>query len=126
MQLLSNNCDNGRLLKKETIGTVEKGATHYLYENSSEILDESQFTFQTTFWTQFYILLCRMFLQIWRNKSVLIMQTIHHIFSAIALGSIFNGIGNDAQMIRSNFNFCLASIVFFVYTYAMVPVLSCE
>lgn len=85
-----------------------------------------EFKFPTSFWTQFSIIIGRMFLQMKRNNVILIMQAIHHIFSALVLGSIFYGIGNDAKMIRSNFNFCLAMMVFFIYTYAMVPILHCK
>lgn len=131
-QTLSQNCNNGRLLLKDTneIFTYTETALCYendgVYRDTTQIIDNMEFTFPTSFWTQFIVLLKRMMLQIVRNKSVLIMQSIHHVVSAIILGVIFCGIGNDAKMARSNFNFCLASMVFFVYTYAMVPVLSCK
>lgn len=78
-----------------------------------------------SFSTQFRILLGRMLLQRWRSKATLRLQLIHHVVSGILLGGIFFGIGNDSAMALSNFKFCISILVFFVYTYAMVPVLTC-
>lgn len=78
-----------------------------------------------SFCTQFWILLTRMFTQKWRSKATLRLQIIHHVMSGILLGGIFFGMGNDAAMAISNFKFCISILVFFVYTYAMVPVLTC-
>lgn len=125
IEMLSLECNNGQKKDKHKLmASTEKLAI--LEDDVNESYNERQFEFASNFWSQFYILTSRMLLQTRRNKSVLIMQTIHHIFSALALGTIFMGIGNDASMVRSNFNFCLAAMVFFVYTYAMVPVLTCK
>lgn len=84
------------------------------------------FRFPTSFWTQFSILLGRMFLQMRRNKPMLVIQLLHHILSAILVGSIFYKIGDNAGQMIANFKYCLSIVAFFMYTYVMVPVLICK
>uniref|UniRef100_S4NIB2 ABC transporter n=3 Tax=Pararge aegeria TaxID=116150 RepID=S4NIB2_9NEOP len=79
--------------------------------------------FPTTFMTQFKILIKRMFTQTIRNSLSLWIQLLHHVSAAGLLGGIFFMIGNDGNAPIANFKFCLSCVVFFMYTYIMIPVL---
>jgi hypothetical protein len=54
------------------------------------------------------------------------IQLLHHVLSAFLIGNIFLSVGNDAETPIVNFKFCLCCLVFFMYTYVMIPVLLCE
>ncbi|CAH1407324.1 unnamed protein product [Nezara viridula] len=80
--------------------------------------------FAVPFWMQFRLLLSRMMIQKRRHKGGLWLQVIHHIFSALLIGCIFQGVGQDARRPFDNFKFVLCVSVFFMYTHCMVPVLT--
>lgn len=82
--------------------------------------------YPVSLWTQFNILLGRMFLQLSRNKSVLYIQFFHHLASALLMGGIFYGIGNNASQMVSSFKLLLCVTVFFMYTYAMTATIACK
>lgn len=130
MSILSSGIDNGKIAnftgKEDSLRTTtNENCIDYIQKEVShnEILE---FNYPTSFWTQFYILISRMFLQMKRNKSVMSFQIVHHVLSGFLLGAVFLGVGRDAALVISNFNFCLATLVFFMYTYAMAPILICE
>lgn len=72
---------------------------------------------------QFKILFARMLLQLIRNKTMLITQFVHHLFSGILIGLIYLGTGEDATQTFAIFKYCVCLNVFYMYTYTMVPVL---
>lgn len=120
-QILSTAISNGKIEKRNS------------QETSKSLPSLLQLDFPTytnnrrpTFFNQFSILLKRMLLQKCRSLPTLQLQLIHHIVSGLLLGGIFFNVGNDASMAISNFKFCISILVFFVYTYAMIPVLTCK
>lgn len=108
--------------------------------------------FPTTFWQQFWILLKRKLLQqirgrvsevIWSRPIYLLLictylvlfgflQTalslllFQHLVSGVLTGTMFFGLGDNAVRFLDNFKFLLCVMVFFMYTYLMVPVLLCK
>ncbi|KAL4713602.1 hypothetical protein ACJJTC_016685 [Scirpophaga incertulas] len=129
---LSEQCQNGKLCRKLDRLTARGGRKPVLHSDESiqrifvEHVAKEQtqkMEFATTFFTQFIILSKRMFLQNKRNSMSLWIQLIHHVISASLLGSIFFLVGNDANAPIVNFKFCLSCVVFFMYTYIMIPVL---
>jgi len=56
-------------------------------------------------------------------QTSLWIQFGHHLFSALILGAIFYGVGNDGSRPFDNFKFCISVLIFFMYTYTMAPVL---
>lgn len=127
--ILSSGIDNGKIgngiCKEDSLKTaIKENGFDYIQKEVSRN-EDTDFNFPTTFWTQFYIIISRMFLQMKRNKSVMCYQIGHHVLSGILLGAVFFGVGRDAALVIANFNFCLALLVFFVYTYGMAPVLIC-
>ncbi|KAJ2950237.1 hypothetical protein O0L34_g11599 [Tuta absoluta] len=129
---MSELCQNGKLCRKQDRMTVRGGRKPVLHSDDSiqrifvEHVAKEQLQkmeFPTTFFMQFAILTKRMFLQNKRNLVTIWIQLAHHVVSAVLLGSIFFQVGNDANVPVVNFKFCLSCLVFFMYTYIMIPVL---
>ncbi|XP_063893601.1 ATP-binding cassette subfamily G member 4 [Helicoverpa armigera] len=129
---LSELCQNGKLCRRLDRMTTRGGRKPVLHSDESiqriftehVAKDQSyKVEFPTTFWTQFTILSNRMFMQNLRNTSSHWIQFAHHTISAILLGSIFFNVGNNAAIPVVNFKFCISCLVFFMYTYTMIPVL---
>ncbi|XP_050680943.1 ATP-binding cassette sub-family G member 1 [Leptidea sinapis] len=79
--------------------------------------------YPTSYFDQFSIILCRMLLQISRNKQALWIQSIHHIGCAILIGVCFLNMANDGTQMFNHLKMCVGLVIFFVYTQIMVPVL---
>lgn len=131
--IFSSCIDNGKCNRTNAIDSKAFVLVSKIEENIDSVYgditqpqENISYEFATSFPTQFSVLIKRMFLQMSRNRSMIWIQIIHHLISGGLLGSIFFGIGNDASMVVSNFNFCLSVMVFFVYTHVMVPVLLCK
>ncbi|KPJ06939.1 ATP-binding cassette sub-family G member 4 [Papilio machaon] len=129
---MSELCQNGKLCRKLDRMTLRGGRKPVLHSDESiqrifvEHIAKEQLQkmeFPTTFLTQFFILTKRMFIQSRRNSITLWIQLVHHVVSAVLLGSIFLFVGNDAAVPIVNFKFCISVLVFFMYTYIMIPVL---
>ncbi|XP_049868321.1 ATP-binding cassette subfamily G member 4-like [Pectinophora gossypiella] len=128
----SELCQNGKLCRKLDRITARGGRKPVLHSDDSiqRIFGEhvakeqlQKMEFPTTFLTQFLILTKRMFIQNKRNATSLWIQLAHHVISALLLGSIFFMVGNNGSVPIVNFKFCLSCLVFFMYTYIMIPVL---
>ncbi|XP_046962539.1 ATP-binding cassette sub-family G member 1-like [Vanessa cardui] len=129
---MSELCQNGKITRKLDRMTLRGGRTPVLHSDESiqrifvEHVAKEQMQkmeFPTTFMTQFSILIYRMFKQSSRNSLNLWIQLIHHVSAAVLVGGIFFLIGNDGGNPITNFKFCLSCVVFFMYTYIMIPVL---
>ncbi|CAG4983640.1 unnamed protein product [Parnassius apollo] len=129
---MSELCQNGKLCRKLDRMTLRGGRKPVLHSDESiqrifvEHVAKEQLQkmeFPTTFLTQFIILTKRMFMQSRRNSVTLWIQLAHHVVSAVLLGSIFFLVGNDGSAPVVNFKFCISVVVFFMYTYIMIPVL---
>ncbi|XP_065210025.1 ATP-binding cassette subfamily G member 4-like [Planococcus citri] len=110
-------CARRKLCKKETLAVLPA-----VFENEDQSFEKS-LQFATSFGTQFCILYKRKLTQLRRDTTSLWIQFGHHLFSALLLGGIFIGVGNDGSRPFDNFKFCISVLVFFMYTYTMSPVL---
>ncbi|XP_041987112.1 ATP-binding cassette sub-family G member 1 [Aricia agestis] len=72
---------------------------------------------------QFSILLCRMLLQISRNRQALWIQAMHHTMCGFLIGLTFYKMANDGTQMFNHLKLCVGLIIFFAYTQIMVPVL---
>ncbi|OWR43521.1 putative ABC transporter [Danaus plexippus plexippus] len=86
-------------------------------------VQKSTSRFPTTYFQQFSILLCRMLLQISRNRQALWIQTIHHVMCAVLVGICFFKTANDGAQMFNHLKMCVGLVIFFAYTQIMVPVL---
>ncbi|KAJ3646426.1 hypothetical protein Zmor_024014 [Zophobas morio] len=77
---------------------------------------------KNTSWDQFKILLIRMWVQMWRNKSYLLLKVVLHIALGLLIGNMYIGIGEDGSKTIFNFGFYFNCIIYFMYI-PMMPVL---
>lgn len=127
IKALSVEMNDGRVNKWEKSAHPSNNNLDKLSECVySNTVVNADVSFPTSFWTQFNILLGRKLLQTRRNLSMLYIQLAHHLVSGALLGGIYWGVGNDAKFAIANFKFCLSCLVFFMYTYVMIPVLICK
>lgn len=129
--VLKDAIQNGKIVnvdrKPEDSPKIPEDSICCVYADTTEALEwETDIEFPTSSWTQFWVLLGRMFMQMRRNKPMLWIQLLHHILSGLIVGSIFFGIGDDAAQMLANFKYCMSVLAFFMYTYVMVPVLICK
>lgn len=129
--ILTNATQNGKteILDKEQTNAPKfsDDSICCVYADTTEAVEwETDIEFPTSAWTQFRVLLGRMFMQMRRNKPMLWIQLLHHVLSGLIVGSIFFGIGDDAAHMLANFKYCMSVLAFFMYTYVMVPVLICK
>ncbi|XP_066251768.1 ATP-binding cassette subfamily G member 4-like [Euwallacea similis] len=90
-----------------------------------QILDvqDNSFENQKCGWvTQFTILLMRMWKQMWRDKSYLLLRTILHILVGCLMGTLYLGMGKDGSKTVFNFGLYFTCLIFFMYI-PMMPVL---
>lgn len=95
-----------------------------IVNDGPSMLDEN--IIPVSIWGQLIILLSRTFLQMSRNRSVIIIQFLHHFASGLLIGGIFFKLGSDGNQTMAIFKYILSVNVFFMYTYVMVPVLVCK
>ncbi|XP_055839144.1 ATP-binding cassette sub-family G member 1 [Episyrphus balteatus] len=71
---------------------------------------------------QFRLLLRRMLIQMWRDKSYIKLKFIVTIALGMIVGGIYDGVGNDATKALFNFGFAFTIIIAYLYL-PMMPVL---
>ena len=107
--LLIEKIQNGSNLnyRKE----CEQNFSADIFKKSSDFKE-----FSSSYFNQVYYLMYRLFLTSIRNKSLLTMRFIVHIFFGFAIGLVYQHVGNNASMVRDNYNFLLISITAVLYT----------
>lgn len=79
-------------------------------------LCKSENIYATPFYRQLGILLLRTFLILWRDKSLTTIRFIIHLVTALLIGCLYQGIGNQAENALNNFRYCFYSIMFIMYS----------
>ncbi|XP_063698644.1 ATP-binding cassette sub-family G member 4 [Culicoides brevitarsis] len=79
-----------------------------------------KYTYPTSTWLQFYILLKRTFVSIIRDKTLTQMRLLAHVIVGAIIGMIYYDIGNDATKILSNSGCIFFTTLFTMFT-AMMP-----
>lgn len=72
--------------------------------------------YATPFYRQLGILLLRTFLILWRDKSLTMIRFIIHLITALLIGCLYYGIGNQAENALNNFRYCFYTIMFIMYS----------
>lgn len=82
--------------------------------------------YSTSFLRQFYYLLIRSFLLISRNPSLCMMRVLIHLFVAIFIGLLYQGVGSSAKNQMNNFKFVFYSVMFLMFTAFSSLQIQCE
>ncbi|XP_063235825.1 ATP-binding cassette sub-family G member 4-like [Bacillus rossius redtenbacheri] len=77
---------------------------------------EPSWDYPTSFCLQFYVLLKRTFLLLYRDKSLTQMRLVMHVIVGIIIGMLYFRIGNDANEYFNNFGFLFFSLMFLMFT----------
>ncbi|RZC36494.1 Coagulase domain containing protein [Asbolus verrucosus] len=127
---LKEAIENGKLNVKEISDEENSLETFHGEESCSDenkvTIQKSDLDFSSPFHVQFFLLLSRMMLQMKRNRIILYIQFFYHLLSGLVIAGIFTKIGNDATQIMVLLKYCICCVVFFSYTYTMIPILLCK
>lgn len=72
-------------------------------------------TYATSFCRQLTLLLMRTFLVLWRDRSLTAMRLFIHVVTALLIGTLYFGIGDDATMIFNIHRYIFFSIMFLMF-----------
>ncbi|KAL4713588.1 hypothetical protein ACJJTC_005073 [Scirpophaga incertulas] len=106
-----------------TLSTLSQGNSSMAW---MKVQTSDSCTYATTYFEQFTILLCRMMIQISRNRQALWIQLLHHIMCGFLIGMCFFNMANDGTQMFNHLKMCVGLVLFFAYTQIMVPVLICK
>lgn len=82
--------------------------------------------YATPFYRQLSILLIRTFLILWRDKSLTTMRFVIHFITALLIGFLYYGIGNDAGNALNNFRYIFYTIMFIMYCAFSSILINCK
>uniref|UniRef100_A0A0U9HSF7 Putative ABCG protein n=1 Tax=Chrysomela populi TaxID=154003 RepID=A0A0U9HSF7_CHRPP len=121
--------DNGKRAysqkpKEETLCDVNLGSgiASITEHVPMEINTMKSVEYETSWIRQFYILVMRMWLQMWRDKCYLMLRVVIYIVVGAMVGTIYLDMGQDASKTIFNFGFYFCCLIFFMYI-PMMPVL---
>lgn len=101
-----------------TVINIPISCTTSLLDSAESI--EQKVGFPTNSWTQFWILLKRIFLSQIRDMTLTRVRLISHIIVGFLIGAIYYDIGNDASRVMSNAGCVFFTVMFLMFT-AMMP-----
>ncbi|CAG9861384.1 unnamed protein product [Phyllotreta striolata] len=99
-----------------------KGSISSIKEEVYADLSSSSFEHESNWTTQFWILISRMWLQMWRDRSYLLLRVVLHVIIGVIIGTLYFGMGQDGSRTLFNFGFYFCCLIFFMYI-PMMPVL---
>lgn len=91
------------------------------FSSKLQILDPKSYCndsdlYSTSFLRQSYFLLIRAFLLLTRNPSMSVMRVGIHFVVAIAIGLLYQGMGESAKYAMNNFRYVFYSVMFLMFT----------
>ncbi|XP_055376361.1 ATP-binding cassette sub-family G member 4 [Condylostylus longicornis] len=99
---------------------------HDQYKNLEKFemeINQSSLSSQSGWWEQFFILLQRMLVRMWRDKSYMKLKFGMQLTLGLLLGCLYEGSGTDATKALFNYGLAFAIMISFVYL-PMMPVLA--
>ncbi|XP_030747242.1 ATP-binding cassette sub-family G member 4-like [Sitophilus oryzae] len=124
---LTSSIDNGKitystdLVKKATTETP-KNVENTTSDHFQIVEPDYSFNEKSDWFTQYKILLLRMWKQMLRDKSYLVLRTLLYILIGSLIGNLYLGMGRDGSKTIFNFGFYFTCLIFFMYI-PMMPVL---
>lgn len=85
---------------------------------------ESNYT--ASFFTQLYVLLCRTYLILMRDKQLTYGRLITNLLIGLIIGTLYFGIGMDAAYTLDNFNYLFFTIMFLMFTAFNSMLVACK
>lgn len=82
--------------------------------------------YATSFYRQWYLLMCRTILCLRRDRSLALMRFIIHAFIAVLMGTLYYNIGNNAAMMFNNFRFIFLTLMFLMFTSFSTMTIICK
>lgn len=82
--------------------------------------------YATSFYRQWYLLMCRTILCLRRDRSLALMRFIIHACIAVLMGTLYYNIGNNAAMMFNNFRFIFLTLMFLMFTSFSTMTIICK
>lgn len=79
-----------------------------------------------TWWMQYKLLVHRMIVKMWRDKTNIKLRFYMNICLGFLVGGIFLGVGNDASKALFNFGFVFTIVIGYLYLPLMPVLLQCK
>ncbi|KAM8718200.1 hypothetical protein ACLKA7_004846 [Drosophila subpalustris] len=115
------NVSDGK--KTPTKSDTTSGASScYEIEQFEEEINPKLLISKSSWWMQYKLLLMRMMLQMWRDKSHIKLKFYMNIILALIVGGIYLGVGRHASKALFNFGFMFTIVIAYLYL-PMMPVL---
>lgn len=120
-----NIITNCQTLHQSPLNT--SSTTNILQESNESLTTvQSKTGFPTSGWQQFWILLKRTFLTIFRDQTLTHLRFLSHVIVGILIGLIYFDIGNDGSKVMSNAGCLFFTIMFTMFTAMMPTILTCK
>ncbi|XP_030380511.1 ATP-binding cassette sub-family G member 4 [Scaptodrosophila lebanonensis] len=117
----TSEAENGKNTPSKSDTT--SGASSYPeVEHFEKEINPNLLKAKSSWWMQYKLLLMRMLLQMWRDKSHIKMKFYMNIILALIVSGLYMDIGNDASKALFNFGFSFTIIIAYLYL-PMMPVL---
>nr|QAA95924.1 ATP-binding cassette sub-family G member 8 [Diaphorina citri] len=118
--------DNGRIYrwnKQLPLAQQHSDKEHLIKRPSQyDAVGKNVYEFDSSAWTQFYVLFLRMMLQNYREIKVVILKCVLILFMSIVTGGMFLNMAQDGSKTLFMFGFCFICTIVFMYI-PMLPAL---
>ncbi|VEN59298.1 unnamed protein product [Callosobruchus maculatus] len=120
----NGRCKYGTKAKEEKLHEVslDSSTISLVKEENAAELESCNFDYDSGWFSQFGILIMRMWLQMWRDRSYLLLRCVLYILIGCVIGTLYLGMGQDGSKTLFNFGFYFTCLIFFMYI-PMMPVL---
>ncbi|XP_051859320.1 ATP-binding cassette subfamily G member 4 isoform X1 [Drosophila albomicans] len=102
--------------------TTSGASTFYEIDQFEEEMNPELLISKSSWWMQYKLLLVRMMIQMWRDKSHIKLKFYMNIILALIVGGLYQGVGRQASKALFNFGFMFTIVIAYLYL-PMMPVL---
>ncbi|EDX03171.1 GD22989 [Drosophila simulans] len=102
--------------------TTSGASSFYERDQFEEEISPKLLKSKCSWWLQYKLLLVRMLIQMWRDKSYIKLKFYMNIVLALLVGSLYFGMGTSASKALFNFGFMFTIVIAYLYL-PMMPVL---
>lgn len=113
--------EDGKMTPTKT-DTTSGASSYYEMDQFEEEISPKLLQAKCSWWMQYKLLLMRMLIQMWRDKSYIKLKFYMNIVLALLVGSLYFGMGTSASKALFNFGFMFTIVIAYLYL-PMMPVL---